>query len=254
MGGKARRCGGSSRSPGGGLTLTAVIAGGLLDGLNPCAFSVLLSFVAVILAGVALTQDPRPFLWKAGGTYVAGMFLTYLLLGLGLITAVSPFTTTHLPVRLMGFAVVVLGLFTAGALVGLCTLPCSGAIYLGVLALIAREPLAVRLPYLVLHNVLFVAPLLVLLAVVSHRRVLNRVAHAYLRQKGLVKGVVGVVTVVLVFQGLQGGVRLGARALCRARHARGTRQARRARRHSWTPGPLIARVRRQFRASLAGHS
>lgn len=217
-----------------GLTLTAVIAGGLLDGLNPCAFSVLLSFVAVILAGVALTQDPRPFLWKAGGTYVAGMFLTYLLLGLGLITAVSFFTTTHLPVRLMGFAVVVLGLwalkdvvlpdvgiplamparwhglvrqamsrttpvglFTAGALVGLCTLPCSGAIYLGVLALIAREPLAVRLPYLVLYNVLFVAPLLVLLAVVSHRRVLNRVAHAYLRQKGLVKGVVGVVTVVL---------------------------------------------------------
>lgn len=215
-----------------GLTLTAVIAGGLLDGLNPCAFSVLLSFVAVILAGVALTQDPRPFLWKAGGTYVAGMFLTYLLLGL--ITAVSLFTTTHLPVRLMGFAVVVLGLwalkdvvlpdvgiplamparwhglvrramsrttpvglFTAGALVGLCTLPCSGAIYLGVLALIAREPLAVRLPYLVLYNVLFVAPLLVLLAVVSHRRVLNRVAHAYLRQKGLVKGVVGVVTVVL---------------------------------------------------------
>ncbi|MBI3998265.1 MAG: hypothetical protein HY355_04465, partial [Armatimonadetes bacterium] len=63
------------------LTLPAVLTGGLLDGLNPCAFSVLLSFVAVILASVALTGDPRPALWKAGGTYVAGMFLTYLLLG-----------------------------------------------------------------------------------------------------------------------------------------------------------------------------
>lgn len=93
------------------LTLPAVLAGGLLDGLNPCAFSVLLSFVAVILAGVALTGDPRPHLWRAGGAYLAGMFLTYLLLGLGIIAAVSLFAATHLPVRLMGFAVVVLGLW-----------------------------------------------------------------------------------------------------------------------------------------------
>jgi cytochrome c biogenesis protein CcdA len=216
------------------LTLPAVLASGLLDGLNPCAFSVLLSFVAVILASVALTHDPRPRLWRAGGAYVAGMFLTYLLLGLGIIATVSFFTATHLPVRLMGLAVVVLGLWTlkdvvvpdfgvslamparwhesvrqafsrttpmglfgAGALVGLCTLPCSGAIYLGVLALIAREPLAARLSYLLLYNLMFVAPLLVLLALIANRRVLNRVAHAYLQRKQLVKAVVGIVTVAL---------------------------------------------------------
>lgn len=216
------------------LTLPAVLTSGFLDGLNPCAFSVLLSFVAVILASVALAQDPRPILWKAGGTYVAGMFLVYLLLGLGIIATVSLFTATHLPVRLMGFAVVVMGLwalkdvvlpgvgipltmparwhgmvrqamsrttpvglFTAGGLVGLCTLPCSGAIYLGVLALIAREPLPARLSYLIVYNIMFVAPLLILLATVANRRVLNRVAHTYLQRKSLVKAVVGVVTIML---------------------------------------------------------
>lgn len=216
------------------LTLPGVVAGGLLDGLNPCAFGVLLSFVAVILAGVALTEDPRPYLWRAGGTYVAGMFLTYLFLGLGILTAVSLFTATHLPLRLMGFAVVVLGLwtlkdvmlpgvgaslampsrwhglvrralsrttpvglFTAGGLVGLCTLPCSGAIYLGVLALIAREPLPLWLSYLVIYNIMFVAPLLAVLAVVANRRVLNHIAHAYLQRKATLKATVGAATVLL---------------------------------------------------------
>jgi cytochrome c biogenesis protein CcdA len=88
-------------------------------------------------------------------------------------------------------------LLTAGALVGLCTLPCSGAIYVGVLGLIAREPLPVRLSYLVVYNVMFVAPLLVLLVAVANRRVLNRIAHAYLQRKALVKAAVGAVTVAL---------------------------------------------------------
>ncbi len=216
------------------VTFPVVVASGLLDGLNPCAFGVLLSFVAVILASVALAEDARPRIWRAGGVYVAGMFLTYLLLGLGLIATVSLFTATHLPIRLMGFLVVVMGLwtlkdvavpgfgvplampagwrgrirqalsrttpaglFTAGALVGLCTLPCSGAIYMGVLALIAREPLPARFSYLMLYNAMFVAPLLALLAIVGSRRVLNHIAHAYLQRKRAVKAVVGMVTVVL---------------------------------------------------------
>ncbi len=221
-------------NPAGPLTLPAVLVSGLLDGLNPCAFSVLLSLVAVILASAALAADPRPHLWKTAGAYVGGMFATYLLLGLGILGAVSLVTATHLPIRLMGLAVVALGLwalkdavlpdvgaplgmprrwhapvrralarttpaglFAAGGLVGLCTLPCSGAIYLGVLALLAREPLAVRVPYLALYNLMFMAPLLVLVAFVADRRVFNRLAHAYLRRKQLARAVVGTATVVL---------------------------------------------------------
>lgn len=206
-----------------------------MDGLNPCAFSVLLSFVAVLLAGVTL-GEARPRLWRVGGAYVAGMFVTYLLLGAGLITAVSFLTATHLPVRIMGIAVVILGLwmlkdallpevgwtlgmparfhglvrralgqttpvglFVAGGLVGLCTVPCSGAIYLGVLALIAREPLPARLGYLLLYNVMFVLPLLAILAAVANRRTLNRLTHWYVPRKAVAKAVVGIFTVALGF-------------------------------------------------------
>jgi cytochrome c biogenesis protein CcdA len=217
------------------LTPPAVAAAGLLDGLNPCAFGVLLSFVAVLLAGVAL-GGTQPRLWRVGGAYVGGMFVTYLLLGAGLITVVSFLAQTHLPVRIMGVAVVVLGLwmlkdvalpdagwtlampvrfhslvrralgqttpvglFVAGGLVGLCTVPCSGAIYLGVLALIAREPLPVRAGYLLLYNVMFILPLLAMLAAVANRRALNRLAHWYLPRKALAKAAVGIFTVALGF-------------------------------------------------------
>lgn len=195
----------------------------------------LLSFVAVLLAGVAL-GGAQPSLWRVGGAYVGGMFVTYLLLGLGLITVVSFFAQTHLPVRIMGLAVVVLGLwmlkdallpdwgwrlgmparfhgtvrralgqttpvglFIAGGLVGLCTVPCSGAIYLGVLALIAREPLAPRLGYLLLYNVMFIVPLLAVLAAVANRRTLNRLGHWYLPRKEMAKAAMGILSVALGF-------------------------------------------------------
>ena len=216
------------------VSLPLVLTSALVDGLNPCAFSVLLSFMAVILASVTLSDDPRRQVWTAGGAYVGGMFVTYVLLGLGVVATVSFLTATHLPIRLMGFAVVIvglwalkdaalpglgaplgmpgrwhgavrralsqttpIGLFTAGGLVGLCTLPCSGGIYLGVLALIAREQWPLRLSHLVLYDAVFVAPLLVLLAVVGNRRVLNRIAHAYLQWRTAFKVGAGAVAVGL---------------------------------------------------------
>ncbi|MBI4277175.1 MAG: hypothetical protein HY660_01865 [Armatimonadetes bacterium] len=217
------------------VTLPIVIVSGFLDGLNPCAFSVLLSFAAILLAGVGLAEA-RPRLWRVGGTYLLGMFLTYLLLGLGIVTAVAPLVRMHLAVRIMGVAVVALGLwmlkdmlfpgvgwtlamparwhgvvrrsiekttaggtFVAGALVGLCTVPCSGAIYVGILALIARQPLGTRLGYLVLYNLMYIAPLAMVLAAVNSRFVLNRLGHAYVHRKATMKAAMGLLTLALGF-------------------------------------------------------
>ncbi|MDQ7848785.1 MAG: cytochrome C biogenesis protein [Armatimonadota bacterium] len=217
------------------LSFPTVIVSGLLDGLNPCAFGVVLSLVALLLAGIAL-GEARPRLWRVGGAYVAGMFLTYLLLGLGVISVVAVLTRTHLPVRIMGLLVVILGLwmlkdaflpgtgwrlempaafhgsvrkmlaqttpvglFAAGGLVGLCTVPCSGAIYMGVLALLARQPFLPRLGYLLAYNVMFVLPLLALLVVVASRRTLNRIAHWYVPRKSLARAVLGTLTLILGF-------------------------------------------------------
>jgi len=217
------------------LTFSSIVASGLLDGLNPCAFSVLISLVAILMAGVAFGQA-APRLWRVGGAYVSGMFTTYLLLGLGLLSVIAFLTRTHLPVRLMGLTVVILGLwmikdaglpgwgwslgmpprfhgavrrslaratpaglFLAGGLVGLCTVPCSGAIYLGIIGLLARQPPGPRLVYLLLYNIAFIAPLVALLAVVANRRTLNRIGHWYLPHKAWAKGVLGAVAVLLGF-------------------------------------------------------
>lgn len=217
------------------ITLPAVLLGGLLDGVNPCAFSVLLSFVAVILSSVAIT-NASPQVWRIGGIYVFGMFLTYLLLGLGMIGVISIVVRTHLAVRLIAVVVVALGTWTikdallpqfgpqlampkasygllrramswsgpggalaAGALVGMCEVPCSGAIYAGILAVIATAPIASRLGYLFLYNLMFITPLVALLALVSNRRTLNHVAHWTIHRRATSKLVLGSLTVLLGF-------------------------------------------------------
>jgi cytochrome c biogenesis protein CcdA len=64
---------------------------------------------------------------------------------------------------------------TTGVLVGLCTVPCSGAIYLGVLGLLAtRTTYAEGLAYLVLYNGIFVLPLVAMLALASSRKYSTR--------------------------------------------------------------------------------
>ncbi len=217
------------------ITLPAVVVGGLLDGINPCAFSVLLSFVAVVLASVAV-GGASPRVWRIGGIYVFGMFLTYLLLGLGLIGVIGWVVRVHLAVRLIAVVVVALGVWTikdallpgvgpalampkasyglvrramswsgpwgalgAGVLVGMCAVPCSGALYVGVLALIASAPLGARLGWLVLYNVMFIAPLVALLALVANRRSLNRVAHWTIHRRTTTKLLMGGATVLLGF-------------------------------------------------------
>jgi cytochrome c biogenesis protein CcdA len=65
----------------------------------------------------------------------------------------------------------VLAVFAAGVLVGLCTVPCSGAIYLAVLGLLARQATYLSgLGYLVPYHVVFVAPLVAMLAVAAPAR------------------------------------------------------------------------------------
>lgn len=72
------------------LTLPAVLGAALVDSVNPCAFALLLVFVATTLAMLqwqALTADAghaRHWLLSRGGVYILGIFLTYLALGFGL--------------------------------------------------------------------------------------------------------------------------------------------------------------------------
>jgi cytochrome c biogenesis protein CcdA len=91
------------------------------------------------------------------------------------------------------------GALAAGILVGMCAVPCSGAIYVGVLALIATAPIGTRLGWLLLYNLMFIAPLVALLALVANRSSLNRVAHWTIQRRTATKLIMGGATVLLGF-------------------------------------------------------
>ena len=87
------------------LTLPAIIGAALIDSLNPCAFALLLVFVATMLAMLQRQPDAvgaakaRRWLLSRGGIYIIGIFLTYLVLGLGLLGALEfakTLSSTHI--------------------------------------------------------------------------------------------------------------------------------------------------------------
>src|SRR3990172_6632453 len=179
---------------------------------------------------------------RIGLLYVFAVFLAYLLIGLGLLLAVTVSEDPHLIARVAGVLVIALGAFVlfqpffpripnpfhtpafawkrirarmqqgtqpaaavAGFLVGLCTFPCSGGIYVAVLGLLAAQTTYWEgLGYLYLYNLAFVLPLLLILLVVSNRALARRTTtwerrhtDAIRQISGAAMIVVGVLTVVL---------------------------------------------------------
>ncbi len=63
----------------------------------------------------------------------------------------------------------------AGFLVGLCTFPCSGGVHVSIIALLdAETTMAWGVAYLGLYNLLFVLPLILIVAVVGNRAAAKR--------------------------------------------------------------------------------
>jgi cytochrome c-type biogenesis protein len=218
------------------ITLPAVIVAGVVDGINPCAFTVLLLFITTLLAtvqagpnAVSHVNSIRLRILGMGSIYIAAIFLTYLALGVGLLQSMDFFTRQHFPARLGALLAILFGLWmlkdfflpdwgwrlqapgkvtdiarqsarratapaliVGGFLIGLCTVPCSGAVYLAVLSLLALQPTALLgYSYLVLYNGVFILPLVVILVAASTRPTLNRLAHWNLHHKEWVQLALG---------------------------------------------------------------
>jgi len=215
------------------ITLPTLIVAGLVDGINPCAFTVLLLFITTLTATLKAGEENatalRARLIGTGGIYIAAVFLTYLALGIGLLNSLSFFTEQHLPARIAALIAVLLGLWMlkdyfipelgwrlqaparlgslarrmgkkvtvpalilGGFLIGLCTVPCSGAVYLAVLSLLALQPtVLLGYLYLVLYNVVFILPLVGVLIAAASRPTLNRIAHWNLHHKEWVRLALG---------------------------------------------------------------
>jgi len=174
-----------------------------------------LTMVNAVTADGSPTLLARQRLLGAGSLYVGAVFVTYFLIGLGLFSFLAWLGQDHLVTRVAVVLALVMalwmikdillpgwgpamaaphathgwmqramergglaGMLIAGVLVGICTVPCSGAIYLDIVAVLHASGGGIAgFALLALYNVAFIVPLLVLLAAVSNRRVLGQLGR-----------------------------------------------------------------------------
>jgi cytochrome c biogenesis protein CcdA len=174
-----------------------------------------LTLVNAVTSDGTPTLDARRRLLGAGSLYVGAVWITYFVIGLGLFSFLAWLGQDHLVARAASIVALVMalwmlkdvflpgvgpsmmapsgthgrmqkamekgglaGMLLAGVLVGICTVPCSGAIYLDIVAVLhASGGGATGLALLALYNLAFIVPLLLLLLVVSERRVLGRLGR-----------------------------------------------------------------------------
>ena len=85
----------------------AVAGAGLLDGINPCAFATIVFFISYL----SLVGRSRKEMLVAGGAFAAAVFVTYLLLGMGLLKFLS-FLNEFSVVAKCVYLVAAIGTFT----------------------------------------------------------------------------------------------------------------------------------------------
>jgi len=183
--------------------LPAVVVTGLVDSVNPCAFAVIL----LLLAFLFTLRKARSHILMLGAVYIGMIFLVYFAIGLGLLGTVRLSDEPHFVARAGAWLLIGLGAINlieyrfpnfplrlhmpafagartqqlikqatlpatvaAGVLVGLCTFPCSGGIYVSVITLLnAKTTLAWGIGYLALYNAMFVLPLIGILLATGNR-------------------------------------------------------------------------------------
>jgi len=225
-----------SISDGGKWMLPLVGVAALIDSINPCAFGILLLTIAFLLS----LQKTRASILKIGGVYIFGLLTVYFLIGLGILQALHLFNTPHFMAKVGAALLVVLGsinlineffpsfplklripqvahakiaslmnkaslpaVFLLGMLVGLCEFPCTGGPYLMVLGLLHDQGTYLAgVGYLLLYNLIFILPLVVILLIASDNTLITKVQEwkrSETKPMRLWGGVAMVVLGILIF-------------------------------------------------------
>lgn len=213
-------------------TLSLILISAAIDSINPCAIGVLILMVSVVLSGKGSVRK----LLFLGGLYIFAIFTTYLLAGLGLIyflASVPLFVAEYL--SLIVASVVILagileikdffwygkgfslqippyfankihkysknltvpGVIFLGAFIAGVELPCTGAPYLAIITVLSLNFNLYAFFLLVLYNVIFVAPLIVILLLVAGGTKINAIQNWKQANKGYMRLLIGLMLVGL---------------------------------------------------------
>lgn len=200
-----------SLTRGGTLILPLVVISALLDSIHPCSFSILLLTIAFLLS----IHATRKKILAVGGIYIAGIFLAYLLIGLGVLKVFHFFNTPHFMGKLGAILLVLFGVvnllneffpsfpirlrlpkaahgkmaslmektsigaaFFLGMLVGVCQFPCMGGPYLMVIGFLHDQmTYASGFGYLTLYNLILILPLLAVLFIAGDKAIVEKVTE-----------------------------------------------------------------------------
>ena len=192
----------------GELMLPLVVVSALIDSVNPCAISLLFLMIAFLFASGWL----RSRILRVGGAYVFGIFIVYFAIGLGIMQAMYLFNVPNFMGKIGAVLLVLLGTislvsvfmpefsikfriprsmhkkiailmekgsvasaFMLGGLVGIFEFPCTGGAYLMILGLLHDQGTHLQgLWYLLIYNIIFVLPLIVILFIASNKVVLSK--------------------------------------------------------------------------------
>lgn len=217
--------------PGGGWLFSLITIGALVDSVNPCAFSILLLTIGFLLS----LEISRLNIFKMGFLYITGIFLVYILVGLGILEALSFFGIPRFVSKIAAIILIMAGLiniinkffpafpiklkipqashekmavliskasaisaFFLGGFVALFEFPCTGGPYLIVLGLLHDKADYFKgFLYLIYYNLLFVLPLVIILLIANNKILLEKVQTWKKKEGGEIKFVSGLVMILL---------------------------------------------------------
>jgi cytochrome c biogenesis protein CcdA len=214
-------------------TLSLVVASAAIDSINPCAIGVLILMVSVVLGGGKSVGR----LLLLGGAYIGAIFFTYLIAGLGLVYFLSeiPILIAEYLSIAVGILVIlaglleikdffwygkgfslqiphyfamkiqemstskttVVGVMLLGAFVAAVELPCTGAPYLAIITVLRINFDLTAFGLMVLYNLIFVAPLIIILAMVAGGAKISSVQKWKEESKGAMRLGMGLLLIAL---------------------------------------------------------
>jgi cytochrome c-type biogenesis protein len=217
----------------GTVLLPLLVISALVDSVNPCAFSILIVSIVFLFA----LGKTREKILSFGLFYILGIFAVYLLIGLGILQVLHIFNVPHFMSKVGAGLLIIFGLinivetifpnfpirfaiphsahskmnqliekvslpgmFFLGALVGLCEFPCTGGPYLTILGLIHDTKTYWKgSGYLILYNLIFIAPLFIILFLASNKTLVDKVQDFQKSNRKYMKIIAGFIMIILAF-------------------------------------------------------
>jgi cytochrome c biogenesis protein CcdA len=215
-------------------TFITVVSTAAIDAINPCAIGVMILMISAVLGG---GHSIRRMLFL-GSVYVFAVFATYVVAGLGFLyifssipLSIVEYLSITVAIIIMiaglieikdyfwyakGFSLAIparfarkihgfstktttLGVAFLGFFVSVVELPCTGAPYLAIITLLSQNFDTLAFLLLILYNIIFVAPLIIILILVALGVKLQNIKLWKQTNRGVMRLAIGLFLIALAW-------------------------------------------------------